>query len=181
MRRIPVVAAPLLLPLLAGVAFLMSSTPASAKGSTVRIEVRGATLATPLDITAPAIVSKFSIWTGPGVGVNGQPTHLDPDHQEGMFIDWPKGTVTARPPGLESYEVTFHIGDPRPPRTEYQSYVVLYEPERGTQQGYIYLPGYPDEIGQANMSAIAHGVERNWFHSSKAWEELVRPIILASR
>lgn len=35
------------------------------KGETTQIEIEGADLASPIEITDPAIVSKFSIWNGP--------------------------------------------------------------------------------------------------------------------
>ncbi len=170
--------------LFVGVALLATSTPAAAKGVLARIEVRGDTLPSPLEITDPAILARFSIWNGPGVSVNGQPVHLDPNRQEGMFIDWPKGQVTTRPPGLDSYEVTFHIyfagviRNSELPRAEHRSYVVRYEIDPGSV-GYIYLPDHDDGFGGMNTSLIVHDVEGNWFHASEAWEELVRPLILA--
>ncbi len=35
------------------------------KGETTQIEIEGGDLASPIEITDPAIVSKFSIWNGP--------------------------------------------------------------------------------------------------------------------
>jgi hypothetical protein len=167
-----------------GVALLATSTPTAAKGVLARIEVRGDTLPSPLEITDPAILARFSIWNGPGVSVNGQPVHLDPNRQEGMFIDWPKGQVNARPPGLDSYDITFHISlvrqvdDSQPPRSYSRTHIVRYEIDRSNNSGYIYLPDFNDEIGRTN-TLIYHGVEGNWFYSTRAWEELVRPLILA--
>jgi hypothetical protein len=76
---------------LALLVMLAMAVTASAKGKTVRIEITGASLATPLKITDPDIVGSFNIWNGPGVFVHGHQTHLDPRYQDGTFTDWPKG------------------------------------------------------------------------------------------
>src|SRR5437588_333976 len=99
---------------LALLVMLSIAETASAKGKTVRIEITGASLATPLRITDPDIVGSFSIWNGPGVTVNGQQVHLDPRYQDGMFIDWPKGQLAQAPTGLRRYEVSFYCAFEHP-------------------------------------------------------------------
>ena len=64
------------------VAMLFVALQSSAKDAIDRIEIRGTGLESPIEITDRAIVSAFSIWIGPGVRVNGQPVHLDPDNTE---------------------------------------------------------------------------------------------------
>jgi len=157
--------------LIAAVVCLAPSSVA-AKGTLVRIEVKGSALSAPVEITDPAILGLFSIWTGPGVQVNDQPVHLDPANQSGMFIDWPKGQVDALPAGLELFEIGFDLGPWRP------AYVVLYGMDRAAS-GYIYLPDHDDGFGEWNTTSIAHGVEGHWFHASRAWEQRVRPLVLA--
>lgn len=144
------------------------------KGLTLKIEIRGDHLTSPIEITNPNVVSRFNIWNGPGVRVNNVSVHMDPSHQAGGFIDWPKGAVLERPAELHHYEVSFHIKGRRPPHNRY---LVVYEFEPSKDGGYIFLPGRGDAHYRANIFLIDHGIEGNWFFSSSAWEGLVRPII----
>ena len=109
---------------------------ASAKGRTIAIEIKGATLMTPITISDADIVSRFNVWNGPGVRVNGQPDYLDPDKESGRFIDWPKGTVGEHRTGLQRYEVTFRVETEEARNDAATKYVVLYEfdpqPRAGT-------------------------------------------------
>jgi hypothetical protein len=150
---------------------------ASAKGKTVRIEIRGASLATPLKITDPDIVGSFSIWNGPGVTVNGQQVQLDPRYQDGTFIDWPKGQLAQAPTGLQRYQVSFYCAFERPTEEVKFCYGVTYAYDASSDHGYMYLPGPADKAFKSNTSAIYHGVEGNWFHTTGSWEKLVRPLI----
>lgn len=163
-----------LLPLLT---MLFAPLPAAAKAGTVRIEIRGSSLAAPIEITNPDIVKRFSIWNGPGVRVNDQPVHLDPNNTAGMFIDWPKGMAGERSTGLQRFDVTFYLESPPTPNGMHGWYVVMYEFDPSSAGGYIYLPGPNDEGFGRNVTSIIHDVEGNWFHSSRAWEEIVRPLI----
>lgn len=71
---------------------------AFAKGDTVRIVIRGATLTNAIVISDPSIVHRFKVWPGAG-------STLSSD-SGGMNIDWSRGI--AQPPGtLESYIVSF--------------------------------------------------------------------------
>jgi hypothetical protein len=169
-----------LLSALALVALVFASAPASSKTRTIRIEISGAPLATPLEITEATILSSFSIWNGPSVRVNGKPIHMEPGNQERIraFIDWPRGTVSSRATGLQRFQVTFHQGGREGMHEWHRRYVVIYEYDPSAQGGYIYLPGRDDgEDYKRNVFSIGHGVEGNWFHSSPAWERLVRPLI----
>jgi len=158
----------------AGVLFAVAAAAGSdlafAKSETVKIEIAGETLATPLAITDKAVLSRFHIWNGPGAPVldsRGRPAYLDPRNQEGMFIDWPKGEAMKRPDGLPRYQVTFHVG-------RASGYVVSYELDHATGRGYFYLPRRSESPeGRANTSIIHHGVEGRWFHASAAWDRLV--------
>ncbi|HEY4646645.1 MAG TPA: hypothetical protein VIH25_10235 [Steroidobacteraceae bacterium] len=158
---------------------LVASEPASAKSGIIKIEITGGSLESPLEITDPQIVREFSIWVGPGVRINDQPAHLDPNNTRGMFIDWPKGIAAERPKGLQHYEVTFHLGidpDRTAPSERWSRYNVIYEFDPWAAAGYFYLPGPADgEFGR--NPAIHHGVEGSWFYSTPAWERLVRPLV----
>jgi hypothetical protein len=162
---------------LAVLVMLSIAETASAKGKTVRIEITGASLATPLQITDPDIVGSFSIWNGPGVTVNGQQVHLDPRYQDGTFIDWPKGQLARAPTGLQRYEVSFYCAFEHPTEEVKFCYGVTYAYDASSDHGYMYLPGPADKAFKSNTPAIYHGVEGNWFRTTGSWERLVRPLI----
>lgn len=152
----------------------------SAKANTLRIEITGPGLSRPLLLTAPEIVGSFHIWNGPGVTVNGEPVHLDPDRQRGHFIDWPRGIASHRTVGMPRFTVTFHLDAERAPYESWSRYVVFYEFEPSSAGGYIYLPLQKDTHPHVN-TAIVHGVEGNWFFSSTAWEQHIRAAIAAQQ
>jgi hypothetical protein len=161
---------------------LVASDTALAKSEIARIEIRGAHLESPLEIADPQIVRNFSIWIGPGARVNGEPVHLDPQTARGMFIDWPKGMAKVHPKGLKRYDVTFHLGvEPGRivPSERWTRYNVVYEFDPATGTGFFYLPAAADGRDALNP-AIGHGVEGNWFYSTRTWESLVRPLIEAN-
>lgn len=154
------------------------------KGETTRIEIAGGDLASPIEINDPAIVSKFSIWNGPGVSTSGPdgvphpPAYLDPNRSAGRFIDWPKGIVKERPASLRRYQVTFQIAGPVNSEGSFENYRFLYEFGPHSELGFMYLPDFSDV--ELRNGLIYHGVEGNWFYSSESWETLVRPVIEAS-
>jgi hypothetical protein len=143
----------------------------SAKGPPVKITIKGGDLSTPIDITDPNILKEFSVWAGPGVGVNGIA------QTEGFIIDWSKGLVVERPDGLHHYEVLFYANH----RGERLVYVVSYDYNPSTEQGYVYLPGKAEEWYQLNTFSIFRGLEGNWFLATSAWQNAVRPIIARAK
>jgi hypothetical protein len=149
--------------------------PLSAKGATVKITIKGADLATPIEITDPT-VRDFSVWAGPGVYVNGI------EQTEGFIIQWSKGIVAERPNGLQRYEVSFYTGcdigewgcrSSKPSL----SYVVFYDYDPSMEQGYVYLPGKADELSKFSGMWHGHGFEGNWLRATSEWENFVRPLI----
>ena len=143
-----------------------------AKAPVQQIDIAADSLDAPIEITEPDVVGEFNIWNGPGVrGVNGKPVHLDPANQKGYFINWPKGT-TEPPDQASMFDVTFRLGQPDSDPREWSEYPVTYAFGVGDAGGYIYLPKHSKGSG-----LIFHGVEGHWFHSTGAWETLVRPII----
>lgn len=153
---------------------LVASAAGWAKGRTIRIVIEGDGLTAPLEITDRRILDQFNIWNGPGVrtSINGivqPPAYLDRKQSAGRFIDWPRGTVAAKPTGLQRLEVAFYIGVTDRP-DEAPKYVVAYEIDSLAKRGYIYLPRWKNSL-------ISHGVEGNWFHASGQWDEVVIPII----
>ena len=156
----------------------LSLTPlmALSKGLTTRILITGPGLDGTLAIKSPEIVDRFHIWNGPGVGasVNGiplPPVHLDPNKPEGRFIDWPRGMAT-QPPESPRYEVSFYCDN----RGESDRFCYRVNYAAGEEGGYIYVPKWSDPGADANN--ITHGVEGNWFYSTVAWEDLVRPLLV---
>ena len=161
---------------------LMMSVPAPlyAKGATVKITIKGAGLATPIEIT-DRTVRGFSVYAGPGVFVNGI------EETEGFIIQWSKGIVAERPNGLQRYEVLFYegcdigewgcrSGDPS------LSYVVLYDYDPSMDQGYIYLPGNVGELGNLNgIRWHGHGYDGNWLRATSEWEKFARPLIAKAK
>ncbi|MEX2261006.1 MAG: hypothetical protein WD696_03600 [Bryobacteraceae bacterium] len=122
--------------------------PLYAKGYTVKITIKGTGLTTPLEIISLK-VREFGVWEGPGVYVN------DVEQSEGFIIDWPKGIVAQIPSALQHYEVSFYSGCKTSEfgcRTSEPSlvYVVSYDYDPSTQQGFVYLPGRDDEAFRFN-------------------------------
>jgi hypothetical protein len=91
---------------------------------------------------------------------------------EGLNVNWSRG-IAHPPSGLENYIVSFVTT--RPVRN---TYVVHYEVDPSTKQGYVYIPGKNDAGYRDNVSLIYHGIEGNWFYASKAWQTLADPLIL---
>lgn len=162
---------------------ILSVAPAtlSAKGSTVKIVVKGADLASPLEITDPK-TAEFGIRQGPGTFMNGV------EGTEGFSIDWPKGIVAADvPSGLLHYEVFFYTGcqpSESACRTSELSldYVVFYDYDPATERGFVYLPGKDDEAFRYNhVMWHGHGLEGHWLRATGAWESFVRPLLAKAR
>jgi hypothetical protein len=158
---------------IASVAVLAFPLAAFSKGQIAKIVVASKDSPTALEVTDAAILGSFDIWHGPGVRVNGQPVHLNAEDPGPAFINWLTDEKVERSSSLLRYQVTFVIeGRAR------GAYVVLYEFDPEVAGGYIYLPGTGDAHGSENVRLIYHGVEGRWFHSSAAWEWLVRPLVM---
>lgn len=152
---------------------LSATTPLSAKGITTKIRITGAKLATRVEISDPKILENFHVWAGPGTGVNGV------EGTEGFIIDWASGAVAERPRGLDVYEVSFYVkyaNRPASEQTDQLAYVVSYEADPSTGQGYVYLPGKADEWYRLNTKAIFRGREGNWFKATAAWQSAAKQI-----
>lgn len=152
---------------------LLLFAPLAGIGLTTRIVIRDLGTNSVSEITDRSVVGQFHVWAGRGTysGAPGQTT----EGTEGFIIDWPAGIVEQRPPQLRRYELRFHI-EPRrtaarpEPSGEELAYVVLYENDPSTGQGYVYLPGRTDEHFALNVRSIHRGLEGNWLRANSAWQ-----------
>jgi hypothetical protein len=97
-----------------------------------------------------------------------------------FIIDWSAGAVTDRPTHLPRYEVSFYATDARMqnrPETEHLAYVVFYEYDPITSQGYVYLPGPGEQWYPLNVSTMLRRQEGRWLRATPAWQRLVVPLI----
>ena len=147
--------------LLAILALIILPTQLSAQRETVRITIKGGGLAAPIELTDPAVISGFRVWTGPGTSTN---------EPQGLIVDWSRG-VAEPPQGLQVHEVSFLTTRPNRP------YVVSYLVDPSTNEGYVYLPGRTEPGYRVNVWLIYRGIEGNWFHAWSAWEKLAHPLI----
>jgi len=150
-------------------------TPLFAKGEIVKVTIKGADLKNLMEITDLKVLgdANVDVWAGPGVRVNGK------EQTEGFIIDWPQGVVAELPRGLQHYEVSFYAKSEEVRLV----YVVSYDYNPSTEQGFIYLPGKGEKWFNLNCGTICHGdaFEGNWFRATKAWENAVRPLISKQR
>jgi hypothetical protein len=146
-----------------------------AKGPTSRIVLAGAGLPHPVEITDPALLKDFQVWSGPGTVSCVQEKCVE--GTTGFIIDWSSGPVSDRPAGLPRYEVSFYATDRRAPHAERLVYVVSYEYDASSSRGYVYLPGKDDPQYALNTRSIHRGREGKWFRATAAWDEVVRGVL----
>jgi len=125
----------------------------AAKGPIVKVSVGG--LASPLEITAPAI-SRFNPYAGPGVIANVV------EETAGFIVNWSDGTVAPPPENLPRYDVSFYVGYPE----NGLAYVVKYVFDPSNSQGYVYLLGPSDAQYKLNRMRHGHGLEGNWLRAT---------------
>lgn len=147
-----------------------------AKGETTRITITDNRPGQSISITEPAALAAFNVWSGRGTFSG--PSGHEIESTEGFIIDWPAGPVASRPNGLRQYEVTFYVRY-RNAAADQLAYVVLYEADPSLSEGFVYLPGTSDQTYRLNVQAISRGVEGNWFRASRAWQNVVGPLLRA--
>jgi hypothetical protein len=150
---------------------VMLQASVSAKGRTTRIVIVDSVTGQAMTITDEDVLAQLNVWDGPGTFINGVPG------TRGFIIDWRAGTV-PRPAGARRYEVRFYADVSRS-APEQLVYVVDYERDAQSRQGFVYLPGRADERYRRNVDSIYRGLEGNWFHSNSAWERAIQPLIPA--
>ena len=146
---------------------------AFAKADISKITIQGGDLKTAITITNTKTLATFDLWSCPGTSnwINASPKEADR-----FVIDWSHG-VTERPQRLQRYQVSFYAKWP----TERVIYVVLYEYDPATEQGYIYLPGKADEWYRLNVSTIFRGAEGYWFRAGTRWNIVANRLIASAR
>src|SRR5262247_2359800 len=112
----------------AGLIVVLLAAPLSAKFATTKITLRDTASGRSIEVTDPAVLKSFNVWSGPGTYSNGI------EAKRGFIIDWLAGVVSHRPTGLHRYQVTFFVNFDRPPREE-AVYVVFYEFDPSTGEG----------------------------------------------
>ena len=137
---------------------------------TFKIVVMGPELAAPIEITG-ATASVFQVWAGPGVRRNGI------EQTEGFIIEWLKGPVAEPPARLKRYTVLFFA--PFREATPHVVYTVTYAQDPASGRGAVYLPGKGDDRFKENSFNMNHGAqyEGRWFPATKAWDELMKPLL----
>ena len=164
-----------------GIAVAMGlSAVISAKGETTKIQISGANLVNPVEITNASIVRQFQVWSGPGTSACSGSTSNCVEGTEGFIADWLSGAVADRPSGLQQYEVSFYVTDarfPGKPGSEHLAYVVFYQYDPATSTGYVYLPGKGDRWFSLNSRSIYRDREGTWFRATRAWQDAVVPLV----
>lgn len=160
--------------------FLAVTIPSWAKGDMVLVEIMGGSLPSTIKITDPKI-GDFNIWAGPGVNGVGL------EQAEGFIINWKAGVAPEPQPEVEHYQVAFYAGcrtiqdDPEClAEKPHLAYVVLYDYNRKSKQGFVYLPRVEERwLGNLNCGSICrgNGIEGHWFHATDAWLSFVEAII----
>lgn len=158
-------------------ALLMASL--DAKGPTTRIVIKDLALGTVSEITNRSVLDQIHVWAGRGT-FSGAPGSENTEGTQGFIIDWPAGVVEQRPDGLRRYEVRFYVAPRRQGAVtaldsalEELAYVVFYENDPSTGQGYVYLPGKSDEHFALNVRSIHRGLEGKWLRASSAWQKAI--------
>jgi hypothetical protein len=154
----------LLLPLFA--AGFLSNT-AFAKGPTVKVTIRGGDLQAPIEITDVARLAPFSVWSGPGVAINGAADLST------SFADWKHRAFPYQTQDLPHFEVYFYVKLPE----ERLVYAVTYAYDSTTGRGFIHVPGGAEPSYPMNVRTIFRGVEGEWFQATSAWDSLIGPLL----
>ena len=158
-------------------ASLTLSVPLWAKADTILIEVKGASLISPIEITSPEALHKYTFFDGPGVSTFGG------GYAPGSIIDWKSGFVAQPPARRQHYQISFYW----PPRERPQAgcftekpclvYVVFYDYDPASKRGFVYLPGRDEKWHNLDINVLYHGVEGHWFKATESWTGFVSNLI----
>ncbi|HEX6385876.1 MAG TPA: hypothetical protein VF177_14495 [Anaerolineae bacterium] len=146
------------LPLFLLLALPALAVPAAAKGPVDQITIAGPGLNGPIEITDPAILSRFDPWAGQFIGTGGP-------------LEWPPD-VGVRVP----YQAFFYLEDNR---GDLQlRYVLYYYPDPAGGPGIIYLPGPGEPYYRVNPGTIIRtNSDGRWHNAMPAWDELMQDVV----
>lgn len=152
--------------------FLLLPASLAAKGPTTRILIVDTTSGVASEIRERSVLDKFNVWAGRGTFAGGPGERIE--GSQGFIIDWQGGTIDGDIVRLRRYEVRFYTGGGEA-SAEALAYVVFYENDPLTHEGYVYLPGPSDEHYRLNVRAIhrGNGLEGHWFRASAEWQAAV--------
>lgn len=160
------------------VAVFLVASSLDAKGPTTRIVITDVARGSVSEITDRAVLDQFQVWAGRGT-YSGPPDQSS-EGTDGFIIDWRAGIVDQRPAQLRRYELRFYVAPKRPGAAvtrnspeEELAYVVLYENDQSTGQGYVYLPGKTDEHFALNVRSIHRRLEGQWLRASSTWQKAI--------
>jgi hypothetical protein len=165
-----------------------ASPPLWAKGSTIRIEISGGSLTSPIRITDAKRLEEFTFWDGPGM--NG--VRLG-NAERGSIIDWKTGIVAQHPAHLQRYEMSFTADfglvcqspyDPSRCALEEPRviYVLIYEYDPSSKRGFVYLPGEGEPWHDWNIFTLYRpDAEGHWFLATDAWTNFAEPLIATAQ
>jgi hypothetical protein len=81
-----------------------------------------------------------------------------------------------RPPALARYEITFLV-DRQDRNGQNMAYVIFYEYDAQSGNGFVYFPGRNDPQWQANVFLILREIEGHWYRASQDWTDTITPLI----
>ena len=151
-----------------------------AKGTTTKVIITSPELQSPMEISDPAVLKNFNVWSGPGTFFSNGVEGTEVEGKEGFIIDWVSGVVTELPNGLRQFQLSFyvrHANRPFSEQTDQLAYIVSYAVDSATGQGYVYLPGKADEAYGLNVKAIYRECEGNWFRATAQWQSAFRNVV----
>jgi hypothetical protein len=137
--------------------------PLLARGNavTVRLEVSGPTLPTPVHVTNRDLLEISNVYGG-------------------QFLGRPADRVRA---GLPRYVVVLVV-EPRTPLPAlaptgvYKHYTFQYALDRQSGEGFVYLPGRGEDGYRGNIGLIIRDEQDGrWHHASEAWAALLNPYL----
>lgn len=147
-----------------------------AKAPTILVEVKGAGLTSPIEITSPEALHKYTFSPGPGP--------YGGSYAPGSIIDWKAGFVLQPPSQREHYAVFFYWPSRSRPQCSTEKpclvYVLFYDYDPSSRRGFVYLPGKGEQWHALDINVVYHGVEGHWFNATDSWTGFLRALI-ASR
>ena len=144
-----------------------------AKAPTILIEVKGAGLTSPIEITSPEALHKYTFAPGPGP--------YGGSYDPGSIIDWKSGFVLEPPSRREHYAVFFYWPSRSRPQCFRDKpclvYVLFYDYDPSSKRGFVYLPSKGEQWHALDINVVYHGVEGHWFNATDSWTGFVRTLI----